>query len=55
VTKEKKQGSVFQCNLAIYIEKYHIRRTKNYGKTQIFHHAKKYDLQKKSSKRNQNP
>jgi len=44
---------MLHCGLAIYIKKY-LRQKKNYGKFKYFT-MQKYNLQKKSSKRNQNP
>jgi hypothetical protein len=38
-------GGVTHCGLAIYIKKY-LKAKKKIMKIQIFHHAKKYNLQK---------
>jgi hypothetical protein len=46
---------VSHYGLAIYIKKYLNAKKKNYGNSNIFHHAKIYQSSKKSSKRNQNP
>ncbi len=47
--------AVSHHGLAIYIKKYLKANLEELWKTQIFHHAKKYQSSKKSSKRNQNP
>jgi hypothetical protein len=44
-TKKNKGGGVTHCGLAIYIKKY-LKAKKIFMKIQIFHHAKKYNLQK---------
>ncbi len=48
----KTRGVSSHCGLAILNLKRILRQKKNYGKTQIFHHAKIYLIFKKSSKRN---
>ncbi len=45
VTKQKKQGGVAECHLAIYIEKYH-KANKELWKNSNISPCKKYDHQK---------
>jgi hypothetical protein len=48
----KTRGVSSHCRLAILDFKRILRQKRNYGKTQIFHHAKIYLIFKKSCKRN---
>jgi hypothetical protein len=45
---------VSHCGLASYMKKY-LKAKERIMETQIFHHAKKIKIFRKSSKRNQNP
>jgi len=43
---EQNKGCVTLCGLAIYIKKRYLKGKRRSIKIQLFHHAKKYNLQK---------